>query len=52
VTQHATETNSRFARLLLNDWEREVERFWQVVPKEYVKYLPQPMSEQAEALRA
>jgi glutamate synthase (NADPH/NADH) large chain len=52
VSAHATETNSRYARLLLHDWGREVTRFWQVVPKEYVKYLARPLSEEAETLRA
>lgn len=52
VSAHATETNSRYARLLLHDWDREVTRFWQVVPKEYVKYLARPLSEEAETLRA
>lgn len=52
VTTHAAETNSRYARLLLHDWDREVARFWQVVPKEYVKYLPRALSEESESLRA
>jgi glutamate synthase (NADPH/NADH) large chain len=26
------------------DWEREVKRFWQVVPKEILQRLPQPLS--------
>jgi glutamate synthase (NADPH/NADH) large chain len=29
---------------LLNDWDREVEKFWQVVPKEMLQRLPQPLS--------
>ncbi len=52
VTTHAAETNSRYARLLLHDWEREATKFWQVVPKEYIKYLPRPLSEDTEAIRA
>ena len=51
VERHATETSSRYAQMLLVDWPRTLPRFWQVVPKEYVKYLPVPMNE-AEALRA
>jgi glutamate synthase (NADPH/NADH) large chain len=53
ITTHAAETNSRYAKMLLHDWERERAHFWHVVPKEYVKYLPQPLSDEAlEALRA
>jgi glutamate synthase (NADPH/NADH) large chain len=53
VGRHAAETSSRFARMLLHDWDRELAHFWQVVPRDYVKYLPHPLSEPAaEALRA
>ena len=31
---------------------RELPHFWQVVPKEYVKYLASPLNEEAEAERA
>ena len=51
VERHTAETNSRYAANLLVDWERTLPKFWQVVPKEYVKYLPVPLQE-AEALRA
>ncbi len=50
VEEHARETNSRYAAMLLHDWVQERDKFWQVVPKEYVKYLPQPMLEEAQAL--
>ncbi|MBV9734440.1 MAG: glutamate synthase large subunit [Acidisphaera sp.] len=43
VARHAAETGSRYAALLLNDWERAVARFWQIVPKEYLKYLAVPL---------
>jgi len=53
VATHVAETSSRYARILLLDWERELPRFWQVVPKEYVKYLSHPLAEAGpEALRA
>ena len=52
VERHAAETNSRYARMLVHDWARALPRFWQVVPKEYVKYLPVPLSEAPAALRA
>ena len=51
VQEHADETHSRFAAMLLHDWEIEREKFWQVVPKEFARYLPVPMSE-PEALTA
>jgi glutamate synthase (NADPH/NADH) large chain len=44
VARHAAETNSRYAASLLNDWAREKRRFWQVVPKDYVRYLPVPLA--------
>ena len=52
VAAHAAETNSPFARSLVLDWARAAPQFWQVVPKDYVRYLPQPLSEAAEVLRA
>ena len=52
VETHARETNSRYAAGLLHDWPRAVGRFWQVAPKEYVRYLPAPLVEEVEALRA
>jgi glutamate synthase (NADPH/NADH) large chain len=53
VSLHVAETSSRYARMLLHDWKRTLPRFWQIVPKEYVKYLPQPLSEDGdEAKRA
>ena len=38
------ETKSPLGARLLNDWDREVEHFWQVVPKEMLTRLPQPLS--------
>jgi glutamate synthase (NADPH/NADH) large chain len=52
IEEHAHETNSRYAAMLLHDWEQEREHFWQVVPKEYVKYLKHPLGSEAEAKRA
>ena len=51
VARHGDETKSRYSRMLAHDWERTLPHFWQVVPKEYVKYLPVPLAE-AEAKRA
>ena len=33
VEEHVAETKSPLGARLLNDWNREVERFWQVVPE-------------------
>ena len=52
VARHADETNSSYARMLVHDWALSLPKFWQVVPKEYVNYLPVPLCEPAEALRA
>jgi glutamate synthase (NADPH/NADH) large chain len=54
VERHVAETQSRYAATMLNDWAREAPNFWQVVPKEFVKYLPAPLveEEEPEAVRA
>jgi glutamate synthase (NADPH/NADH) large chain len=52
IAEHAEETNSRYARMLVHDFHLALPHFWQVVPKEYVKYLPIPLTEAAEALSA
>jgi glutamate synthase (NADPH/NADH) large chain len=52
IERHVAETNSRFAATILNDWHREGAKFWQVVPREYVKYLEAPLSEEVAAVRA
>ncbi len=52
VEEHATETQSRFAGRLLNDWQLERGKFWQVVPKEMLNRLEQPLSDRPAASRA
>jgi glutamate synthase (NADPH/NADH) large chain len=52
VERHVTETSSRYARTMLHDWDLALPLFWQVVPKGYAKYLPVPLSDEREALRA
>ena len=49
VTEHWRETQSRFAERLLVDWDRELRRFWQVVPIEMLDKLEQPVLVEAEA---
>jgi glutamate synthase (NADPH/NADH) large chain len=43
VSEHFVETQSRFAERLLVDWDREVRRFWQVVPMEMIDKLDHPV---------
>ena len=52
IAQHAEETNSRYARMLVHDFDLVLPQFWQIVPKEYVKYLPVPLTEAAEKISA
>jgi len=52
VERHAAETQSRYAAMLLNDWERVLPRFWQVVPRDYVRFLPVPLMTEEEKARA
>ena len=51
VERHVAETESRYAATLLNDWDREAPHFWQVVPTEYIKYLPAALDD-APALKS
>jgi len=44
VAEHARETQSRYAAQLLNDWELEKGKFWQIVPKEMIDRLEHPIS--------
>ena len=37
---------------LINDWALERDSFWQVVPKEMLSRLPQPLSDREEEKRA
>ena len=45
VTEHAQETQSKFAGRLLNDWQLERGKFWQVIPKEMLDRLDHPVSD-------
>jgi glutamate synthase (NADPH) large chain len=52
IEEHVRETQSRFAEQLLVDWDREVGRFWQVVPKEMLTRLPAPLKAEAREVAA
>ncbi|MDA1325599.1 MAG: glutamate synthase large subunit [Proteobacteria bacterium] len=48
VSEHFVETQSRFAERLLVDWDREIRRFWQIVPAEMIDKLDHPVLAAAE----
>jgi glutamate synthase (NADPH/NADH) large chain len=52
IEEHADSTQSRFTAALLNDWDRELAKFWQIVPKEMVARLAHPLRRDAEVARA
>jgi glutamate synthase (NADPH/NADH) large chain len=52
IERHVAETESRYAASMLNDWDRVAPKFWQIVPKEYVRYLAAPLNDAAAAQRA
>jgi glutamate synthase (NADPH/NADH) large chain len=52
IEEHRAETGSEFAQELLTQWDLEIGKFWQVVPKEMVERLPYPLSDDAEAIPA
>ena len=45
VRDHAKATDSKWSNALLADWDRASARFWQVVPREMLTRLPQPLDE-------
>ena len=52
VVDHVEATDSAYARGLLDEWERTVGDFWQVVPKEMLTRLPHPLDDSVEAVAA
>ena len=52
VQEHVAETHSVFAEELLADWDRELPRFCQVVPKEMLSRLTHPLGWEQEKVRA
>ena len=45
VAEHATRTDSKWSRGLLDDWARAMADFWHVVPREMLDRLPHPLQE-------
>jgi len=52
VTAHAEATDSKWSGGILEDWERSLGHFWQVVPKEMLTRLPQPLDDSVELVAA
>jgi glutamate synthase (NADPH/NADH) large chain len=52
VEEHRKESSSVFAGQLLAQWELELGRFWQVVPKEMLSRIAHPLSDEPAAARA
>ena len=52
VQEHVRETDSEFGARILAQWETELRRFWQVVPKEMLTRLAEPLVEPAQEARA
>ncbi|MFD1033341.1 glutamate synthase large subunit [Sphingomonas hankookensis] len=52
VAEHHASTDSRWSGAILEDWDRAKRRFWQVVPREMLTRLAQPLSDEPPAVRA
>ena len=48
IEEHIKETNSMYAKNLLENWENEKLLFWQIVPKEMINKFDQPVLIQEE----
>jgi len=47
IRKHAAQTGSNFSKKLLNEWDLERGKFWQVIPKEMLSRLDIPLSQAA-----
>jgi glutamate synthase (NADPH/NADH) large chain len=52
IAAHANATDSKWAQGLLDDWDRVRGHFWQIVPKEMLGRLPQPLNDSEELVAA
>ncbi|HEU0066108.1 MAG TPA: glutamate synthase-related protein, partial [Sphingomonas sp.] len=52
VSEHVLATDSRWSKGLLEDWDRIVGRFWQVVPKEMLTRLAHPLDDIPQVVAA
>jgi glutamate synthase (NADPH) large chain len=49
IVEHVWQTQSELAERLLRDFDRELPRFWQIVPKELLDKLPVPVTAAPDA---
>jgi glutamate synthase (NADPH/NADH) large chain len=47
VAEHVAETRSSYAAHILDNWDRELAHFWQVVPKDMLARLEYPLRDEA-----
>lgn len=47
IARHAEKTGSGFSNLLLEEWELECDRFWQITPREMLSRLKHPLQQVA-----
>ncbi|HTH28715.1 MAG TPA: glutamate synthase large subunit, partial [Sphingobium sp.] len=52
VEEHATRTDSKWARRILQDWDRRRGDFWQVCPREMLSRLAQPLNDNEAVVAA
>ncbi|MDP5280365.1 glutamate synthase large subunit [Sphingomonas sp. DG1-23] len=52
IEAHAEATDSKWSRGILEEWDRAVGHFWQVVPKEMLTRLSHPLDDTVEAVAA
>jgi len=52
VEEHALRTDSKWAKGILQDWDRRRGDFWQICPKEMLSRVPQPLNDDEEAVAA
>ncbi len=52
IAEHRARTDSKWSASLLDDWDRAVGHFWQVVPKEMINRLPHPLDDTPVAVAA
>ena len=50
IKDHVRETGSIYAQHLLDDWDDEIESFWQVIPKEMLGRLAHPLNDSDQAV--
>ncbi len=48
IAEHVMQTQSKFAERMLLDWENARGKFWQIVPKEMLDKLAEPVKRRAE----